>query len=207
MRQFSIAVLSAVLLSTVSVSAQADTLLGLYAGADGIVNTGESNHVSADNKVVGSYYLAFVHPVFFLPNAKLRYTKLDQSGSNADFLDAIGYYQVLDNIVKLNVGLGAKRVNDDNANIDKTIPAAYVSAGGKLPFTGLSAKAEAFVGKGTDADFSDLNAEIKYNFIENLAIDLGLKAGYRFMTVNVDHSGTSSDIKVQGPYLGLEAHF
>ena len=204
MRQFSFAVLSAVLLSTVSVSAHADTLLGLYAGADGLVNTGESNHISADNEFVGSYYLAFEHPVPFLPNAKLRYTKLDQSGSNADFLDAIGYFEVLDNIVSLDVGLGAKRVN---ANIDKTIPALYASAGGKLPFTGLSAKAEVFVGKGIDADFTDANAEVKYNFIESLAIDLGLKAGYRIMMVNIDDSGVSSDIKVQGPYLGLEAHF
>lgn len=204
MRQFSIAVLSAVLLSSVGVSAHADTLLGLYAGADGIVNTGESNNISADNEVVGSYYLAFEHPVPFLPNAKLRYTKLDQSAANADFMDAIGYFEVLDNVVSLDVGLGAKRVN---ANIDKTIPAVYASAGGKLPFTGLSAKAEAFVGKGSDADFSDINAEIKYNFIENIAIDLGLKAGYRIMTVNVDDSGTSSEIKVHGPYLGLEAHF
>ncbi len=207
MRQFSIALVSAVLLSTVSFSAQADTLLGLYAGADGIVNTGETNKISADNEIVGSYYLAFEHPVPFLPNAKLRYTKLDQSGSNADFLDAIGYFELLDNVVSLDVGLGAKRFNADAANIDKTIPAVYASAGGKLPFTGLSAKAEVFVGKSNDADFSDLNAEIKYNFIENLAIDLGLKAGYRIMMVNVDDSGTSNDIKVQGPYLGLEAHF
>jgi outer membrane protein len=206
MRQFSFAVLSAVLLSTVSVSAQADTVLGLYAGADGLVNTGESNHISADNEFVGSYYLAFEHPVPFLPNAKLRYTKLDQSGSNADFLDAIGYFEVLDNVVSLDVGLGAKRVNANNSDVT-TIPALYASAGGKLPFTGLSAKAEVFVGKGIDADFTDANAEVKYNFIESLAIDLGLKAGYRIMMVNIDDSGVSSDIKVQGPYLGLEAHF
>ena len=207
MRQFSFVLFSAVLLSAASVSAQADTFLGIYAGADGIINTGESNHISADNKVVGSYYLTFDHPVPFLPNAKLRYTQLDQSGSNGNAVDAIGFYQVLDNIVKLNIGLGAKRVDDKGANIDKTIPAAYVSAGGKLPFTGLSAKAEVFVGKGIDSDFSDLNAEVKYNFIENMAIDLGVKAGYRDMQVNVDHSGTSSNVKVQGPYLGLEAHF
>lgn len=206
MRQFSFAVLSAVLLSSVGVSAHADTLLGLYAGADGIVNTGESNNVSADNEVVGSYYLAFEHPVPFLPNAKLRYTKLDQSAANAKALDAIGYFEVLDNVVSLDVGLGAKRVIA-SGNDATTIPAVYASAGGKLPFTGLSAKAEVFVGKGMDADFSDVNAEIKYNFIENLAIDLGLKAGYRIMTVNIDDSGTSSDYKMQGPYLGLEAHF
>lgn len=205
MRQFSIAVLSAVLLSTVSVSAQADTLLGLYAGVDGIVNTGESNNVSADNDVVGSYYLAFEHPVPFLPNAKVRYTQLDQS-SKAKALDAIGYFEILDNVVSVDVGLGAKRFIESNSDAT-TIPALYASAGGKLPFTGLSAKAEAFVGKGTDADFSDINAEIKYNFIENLAIDLGLKAGYRIMTVNVDDSGSGNDFKVQGPYLGLEAHF
>jgi len=206
MRQFSFAVLSAVFLSAVGVSAHADTLLGLYAGADGIVNTGESNHISADNEVVGSYYLAFEHPVPFLPNAKVRYTQFDQSNSNAKALDAIGYFEVLDNVVSLDVGLGAKRVNASNTDAT-TIPAVYASAGGKLPFTGLSAKAEVFVGKGTDADFSDANAEIKYNFIENVAIDLGLKAGYRIMTVNIDKSGTSSEFKMQGPYLGLEAHF
>lgn len=205
MRQFSLVVLSAVLLSTVSVSAQADTLLGLYAGADGIVNTGESNNISADNEVVGSYYLAFEHPVPFLPNAKLRYTKFDQN-SDAKALDAIGYFEILDNIVSVDVGLGAKRVNASNSDAT-TMPAVYASAGGKLPFTGLSAKAEVFVGKGMDSDFSDVNAEIKYNFIENLAIDLGMKAGYRVMTVNVDDSGTKSNFKVQGPYLGLEAHF
>jgi outer membrane protein len=207
MRQFSFAVVSAVLLSAVSVSAQADTFFGIYAGADGIVNTGESNNISADNKVVGSYYLVFEHPVPFLPNAKLRYTQLDQSNSNGNSLDAIGFYEVLDIIVKLDVGLGAKRVNDNSANIDKTILAAYVSAGGKLPFTGLSAKAEVFVGKWSDADFTDYNAEVKYNFIENMAIDLGVKAGYRATQINIDDSGTSSNIKVQGPYLGLEAHF
>lgn len=206
MRRLSIAVFSAVLLSTVSVSAQADTLLGIYAGADGIVNTGESNHISADNEVVGSYYLAFEHPVPFLPNAKVRYTQFDQSNSNAKALDAIGYFEVLDNVVSLDVGLGAKRLIATNSDAT-TIPAVYASAGGKLPFTGLSAKAEVFVGKGTDADFSDVNAEIKYNFIENLAIDLGLKAGYRIMTVNIEDSGTKSNFKVQGPYLGLEAHF
>lgn len=206
MRQFSFAVLSAVLLSAVGVSAHADTLLGLYAGADGIVNTGESNHISADNEVVGSYYLAFEHPVPFLPNAKVRYTQFDQSNSNAKALDAIGYFEVLDNVVSLDVGLGAKRLIATNSDAT-TMPALYASAGGKLPFTGLSAKAEVFVGKGMDADFSDANAEIKYNFIENLAIDLGLKAGYRIMTVNVGDSGTSSDYKMQGPYLGLEAHF
>jgi outer membrane protein len=207
MRQFSFAVLSVALLSLLSASAQADTLIGIYAGADGIVNTGSSNNISADNKVVGSYYLVFEHPVPLIPNVKLRYTQLDQSGSNGNSVDGIGFYEVLDNIVKLDVGLGAKRVDDNGANIDKTIPAAYVSAGGKLPFTGLSAKAEVFVGKGIDADFTDYNAEIKYNFIENVAIDLGVKAGYRDMQVNVDHSGMSSNVKVQGPYLGLEAHF
>jgi len=210
MRQFPFAILgaalSAVLLSAVSVQAQADTLIGLYAGADGLVNTGESNNISADNKVVGSYYLAFDHPVPLLPNVKLRYTRSDQNGLDDQFLDALGYYEVLDNIVKLDVGLGAKRVIATN-NGTTNIPAAYVSAGGKLPFTGLSAKAEAFVGKGINADFSDVNAEVKYNFIENIAIDLGVRAGYRIMTVNLDNSGTSSDIKVQGPYLGMEAHF
>lgn len=232
MRQFAVAVLSTALLSAVSVSAQADTLLGLYGGVDGIFVNDSSDDTKTDD-VVGSYYLAFEHPIPFLPNAKVRYMNFDatdsgvidgasyQAKGEVESLDAIGYFEILDNIVSVDVGAGAKRLNTNvdatatkggavarvTQDYDETIPALYASAGGKLPFTGLSAKAEAFVGKGSDADFTDLNAEIKYNFIENMAIDLGVKAGYRAMKVNFDDSENGGDIELRGPYLGLEAHF
>jgi outer membrane protein len=233
MRQFAVTVLGAALLSVVSVSAQADTLLGIYGGVDGIFHNSDAEN-SADNDVVASYYLAFEHPIPFLPNAKVRYIDFDQtdetpltgininSKSKVELLDVIGYYEVLDNVVSVDVGAGAKRVNTNydavvsNGNAfskvtndyEETIPALYASVGGKLPFTGFSAKAEAFVGKGSDASFNDYNAEIKYNFIENFAIDLGAKVGLRAMKVSIDDdTGSENEIKVIGPYLGLEAHF
>ena len=138
-------------------------------------------------------------------------------------LDAIGYYEILDNIVSVDAGLGVKRVNTKETvrlsagnvatvaknNYDETVPALYVAAGGKLPFTGFSAKAEVMAGQNSDADFSDINAEVKYNFIQNIALDLGAKFGYRVMTINFDDDSDSSfdKIEAKGPYLGLEAHF
>lgn len=229
------AVLMALGLSALSVAAHAD-FIGLYAGVDGIYNhTSMNDNQAGDDKFNAVYNLAFEHPVPFLPNVKLRYS--DFSNTRNDYqsgiyfvdqdlevntLDAIAYYEILDNIISVDAGLGIKRLDVTNTlrstvpavnitltNDDKqTLPALYLSAGGKLPFTGFSAKAEVMAGQNSDADFSDMNAEVKYNFIQNIALDLGVKFGYRAMTINFDDSNSSFDkIEAKGPYVGLEAHF
>ena len=228
------AVLMALGLSALSVAAHAD-FIGLYAGVDGIYNhTSMNDNQAGDDKFNAVYNLAFEHPVPFLPNVKLRYSDFSNSETSGNALyslnqtvgvqtlDALGYYEILDNIVSVDAGLGVKRVNTKDAvrfttgnaaaviksNYDETIPALYLSAGGKLPFTGFSAKAEVMAGQNSDADFSDMNAEVKYNFIQNIALDLGVKFGYRAMTINFDDSNSSFDkIEAKGPYVGLEAHF
>lgn len=227
-------VLSVALLALGSTTVQAD-FIGLYAGVDGMYTKAEDSAGQSDDKFNAVYNLAFEHPVPFVPNIKLRYSDFSntESSGNALYtidqsvgvqtLDALGYYEILDNIVSVDAGLGVKRVNTKDAvrltvgnagavvknNYDETLPALYVAAGGKLPFTGFSAKAEVMAGQNSDADFSDINAEVKYNFIQNIALDLGVKFGYRAMTVNFDDDSNSSfdKIEAKGPYVGLEAHF
>lgn len=229
-------ILSTALLAFGSTTAQAD-FLGLYAGVDGVYSqTSINDNSPTDDKFNAVYNVAFEHPVPFLPNLKLRYSEFGGTRDNfqsgiymvdqdldVNTLDAIAYYEILDNIVSVDAGLGVKRLDVSNAlrntvpavNItftadDKqTLPALYVAAGGKLPFTGFSAKAEVMAGKNSDADFNDINAEVKYNVIENIALDLGVKFGYRAMTVNFDDDANSGfdKIEAKGPYLGLEAHF
>lgn len=218
-----------------SMAANAD-FIGLYAGVDGMYSkTSVNGDAYGDDEWNAVYSVAFEHPVPFVPNAKLRFSDFSSETSqgnsllsyNTKFdvqaLDAIAYYEILDNMVSVDAGLGVKRINLDakvsastpltkailKDNADETVPAIYLAAGGKLPFTGFSAKAEAFVGKGSDTDFHDLNAEVKYNFINNIALDVGAKLGYRAMTINIDNDNSNSDdeIEVKGPYLGLEAHF
>lgn len=229
-------ILSTALVAFGSTTVQAD-FLGLYAGVDGIYSqTSINDNSPTDDKFNAVYNVAFEHPVPFLPNLKLRYSEFGGTRDNfqsgiymvdqdldVNTLDAIAYYEILDNIVSVDAGLGVKRLDVSNtlkntvpavnitftADDKQTLPALYVAAGGKLPFTGFSAKAEVMAGKNSDADFNDINAEVKYNFIESIALDLGVKFGYRAMTVNFDDDANSGfdKIEAKGPYLGLEAHF
>jgi outer membrane protein len=138
---------------------------------------------------------------------------------NIDHTDFLLYYEILDNIVDADVGLGATKLNGDiktlnlsKIDIDKTIPVIYGSAGVKLPFTGLSAKAELLYSNFNDTKITDAQAELQYNFIDNLLVDVGLKAGYRILDVKFDDyksNNVKNDLKFdfKGPYIGIDVHF
>jgi len=170
--------------------------------------------------------LAIEHPIPLIPNAKIRYVNLKTQTENEvagqpvydldiDHTDFILYYEVLDNIVDADIGFGASNINGDvktlglnKTDIDKTIPVIYGSAGVKLPFTGLSAKAELLYSNVNDTKITDAQAELQYNFIDNLLVDVGLKAGYRILDIKLDDY-EKNDLKFnfKGPYIGLDVHF
>ena len=134
--------------------------------------------------------------------------------------DAVLYYEVLDNVVSADIGIAAKLIDGDivakevnglnkkTVSIKETIPMAYLSTKAKLPLTGLSVKADVAGVSYNGSSLTDVQAEIMYNFVDNLAVDIGIKAGYRQITATLeDVEDTDADIKFKGPYLGLEAHF
>ncbi|MEB6566230.1 TIGR04219 family outer membrane beta-barrel protein [Acinetobacter towneri] len=166
------------------------------------------------------------HPVPFLPNAKIKHTNLQAESEQSvagvkthqldlDYSDFILYYEILDNIVAADVGIGAKLIEGDlksnlfqTQEVSETLPMLYAEAAVKLPFTGLSAKAEANYAKNSDNEVRDAQAEIKYNFIDAILVDVGLKAGYRILDIKLDQdSNQETQLEFKGPYLGLEAHF
>ncbi|WP_333606616.1 TIGR04219 family outer membrane beta-barrel protein [Arsukibacterium sp.] len=79
----------ALLAAGISTSAQADTLLGLYLGADGwrtdtSGSFGNNEPLQAFNfepSTQSSFYLALEHPIPVLPNVRLQYNDLKSSGS------------------------------------------------------------------------------------------------------------------------------
>lgn len=229
MRQITIGFLTAAVVGLMSASAQAD-FIGIHADANAIwTNSSTSSVGNTKDKVNGFYSVAFDHPLPLIPNVKIRYSNFDLRNSNAsssdqtvETLDGLGYYRILDNIVDVYVGAGVKQVNNSLTNsignqialqnitkkYNRTIPAVYAAVGGNLPFTGLSAKAEVMLGKSSSADFSDSNAEVKYDFIETPVVDFGAKAGFRNLQINTDSSNNNvKRVTFRGPYLGLEAHF
>ena len=185
-----------------------------------------SREYNLDRKGSAQISLAFEHPIPLIPNAKIRYVNLKSQTENEvagqpvydlniDHTDFILYYEILDTIVNADIGLGATSLNGDvktlglsKTDIDKTVPVIYGSAGVKLPFTGLSAKAELLYSNINDTKITDAQAELQYNFIDNLLVDVGLTAGYRILDIKLDDY-EKNDLKFnfKGPYIGLDVHF
>jgi outer membrane protein len=233
-----------------SLPAHAD-FIGIYASADNWQYTGDATiaqtgtpteNFAFEKQNQANIAVSIEHPIPFIPNVRARYNKLQGADTlnsiafkfgdkvyagnvnldmQLDNTDLILYYEILDNIVSVDVGLGAKRLNGNvtatgngilntssSVNVDETLPMAYASVGGSLPFTGFSAKAEVMGIKYQDSSLTDAQAEIKYDFIDNLAVDLGVKAGYRQMVMKLkDVEKTDADTTFKGPYIGLEVHF
>ena len=208
------------------VAVKGDISYWAYDGHAEMNNTAPFSKEKLDNEGAVQFSVALEHPVPIIPNAKIRYVNLDTQTEksvagqsnytvNLDHADFILYYEILDNVVDLDIGAGATTLNGDITNfagqrtsIDETYPIIYGTVGGKLPFTGLSAKAELTYSNFDDAQLTDALAEIQYNFIDNMLVDVGVKAGYRIFTVDLDDYNRN-DIKLdfKGPYIGLDAHF
>lgn len=198
-----------------------------YWNIDGKANLDQNNLNDQDIDRDGTIQVsaAFEHPIPIIPNIKAKYTKLDVTtetnstnfGSaevDLDHADVIFYYEILDNIIKADVGIGATMLNGNlqqysqNIDVDEYAPIIYAEVGAKLPFTGLSAKAEATYTNINDVKITDVQAEIQYDFVKSLFLDLGAKVGYRVLNVELDDID-QRDIKLdfRGPYIGLNAHF
>lgn len=211
------------LVAVLATTAHADTIYGLYADAnywhtsnDTTINQTKTEHEDKGRLMAS---LSFEHGVPFVPNVKVRHANLDstQKAGNTQHklnnTDLIAYYEVLDNVVSVDLGLGAKvldgSINNDT-DLSKTLPMAYASAGFKLPFTGLSAKAEVGVAHDSKYKATDAQAEIKYNFVDKALVDVGAKAGYRILNIEADElfkDKSNYENEFKGPYVGLEIHF
>lgn len=135
--------------------------------------------------------------------------------------DFILYYEILDNdLVSIDVGINGKYI-DGTIMVSETsgnrmvsedfsgvIPMGYAKAEVGLPFTGLGLYAEgSFLALG-DSTVSDFQAAITYSFVETLALDMTLQAGYRTMKVELDDlDDLYTNLDFKGVYVGLEFDF
>ena len=127
-----------------SVSSQADTIAGVYVGAQvwqtdtqgGFADSNNTADFNFDDETNTALYIAFEHPVPFLPNVKVNQTTLDNSGTTTldstftfdgelfsesttvntdielDATDFILYYELFDNdLVSFDLGVNAKYID------------------------------------------------------------------------------------------------
>jgi len=148
-----------------SFSGNADTLLGLYVGAQGwnmqtaggFSEDGTNTEFDFDDQSQPNLYVAFEHPVPFIPNIKLQRTEMDTSGDvilERNFVfggklfainseatsdiqltttDIILYYELFDNdLISFDVGLNTKYVDGELLVTDKDDP----TVNGREEFSG-----------------------------------------------------------------------
>jgi outer membrane protein len=188
----------------------------------------------------GYFYATLEHPVPIIPNVKIMATRIDQSGSGAttfefdnvvytgnvnnDFsiqtVDLIGYYEILDNVVSLDIGLNIRSLKVDytitgtgpaplNAvvtttdSVSETIPMLYALVGAS-PIPDLIVSGELSYISYAGSTISDFTAKVAYttNYL------VGFEAGYRKQTYKFDDvSGTDADLNFDGVFAGAYLKF
>ena len=191
------------------------------------------NNLFWKEETQGYFFITVEHPVPVIPNVKLMSTKIDQSGNGAtsftfdglsfsgpnvsnDFsietLDLIAYYEVLDNVVSLDLGLNIRNLKIDyNINngssttdsVSETVPMLYAAVGAS-PWPELLISGELSYIAYDGNSLSDFTAKIAYttNFL------LGFEAGYRILSFELDDvSDTNANIDFDGVFAGAYLKF
>lgn len=191
------------------------------------------------NHAQGYFWVDFQHPIPVLPDVEIRYSDIKNSGSgvlaqainyggnsyaanekvegqlNLKQTDFILYYQPLDNVVQLKLGLDVKALDlaarisssfqSSQAAARITVPMLYAGLGVSLPFTGLSAQVNgSYLGYANDY-FADYQAQVAYE----TPIGLGMQVGYREETLKADiaKNNPSGEIQLKGVFAGLYYDF
>jgi len=186
-----------------------------------------------DSQSQGYFFATLEHPVPILPNVRLIYTKLDQSGSgdtsftfdgelfdspnvSNDFkietTDLIAYYEVLDNVVSLDLGLNIRNLKADYTivngttvtdSFDETVPMLYALVGAS-PWPDLVISGELSYVAFSGSTVSDFTAKVAYttNFL------VGFEAGYRQQKFEFDDvSDTNAKLDFSGVFAGAYLKF
>ncbi|XOV84534.1 MAG: TIGR04219 family outer membrane beta-barrel protein [bacterium] len=205
----------------------------------GISNVDIEDDLGLDDDDSVILYAALEHGVPVLPNVRAQYYTLDvdadsvlsrtiefngeifnlsETVSTAIDLtqtDAVLYYELLDNVVSLDLGLVVSLVEGSievaslteraSADIDEVVPMLYAAVRADLPFSGLWIGAQAQGISYDDNTLIGFDAKIGYES----SVGLGIEAGYRAVQVELDafDDVDLAEIDVKGPYAAINFHF
>lgn len=184
-------------------------------------------------------FITFEHFVPLVPNVRLMHTKLGHTGdgiidqsftfggqtftASADVIsdvsiettDIYAYYEILDNVVSLDIGLNIRNVKVDylvssvtagsssSDSVSATIPMLYALVGAS-PWPGVILSGELSYISLAGNSITDVSAKIAYttNFL------VGFEAGVRNQSYTLDDvSGTNAKFDFSGPFVGAYLKF
>jgi outer membrane protein len=181
----------------------------------------------------GYWFITFEHFVPIVPNFRVLGTKLDHSGSGTatfildgqsftgditstgsfDQTDITAYWEVLDNVVSLDLGLTAKLLDfsysvastgvSTSGSLSATFPMVYGLVG-VSPIPGLYLGVEGNLIGYDGNNLTDLTAKISYT----TDFFLGIEGGYRSQTYELDDvDGYFGKLEFKGPFVGAYLKF
>ena len=190
-----------------------------------------------DSESQGYAFITLEHFVPIIPNVRLQYTNLDYSGSGTSTftfngqnftgnvvsdiqmsaLDLIAYYEILDNVVSLDLGVNIRKLDIDYTikstsagivttttdSLSQTIPMLYALVGAS-PWPDFLLSAEISYLSYSGSTLSDFTAKISYTS----SLFIGIEAGYRSLNLQLDDvEDTNADVTFDGPFVGAYVKF
>lgn len=222
--------LSALLL-TASLSSQANSV-NLDFGMDRWFNSASGTLQMVDTLTIddddssSSIWVNIEHPIPFLPNLRVNQNIMDyQVAENAtnnttdmdlSHADVIAYYQVLDNAFELDIGGGFKRFFGEIKTtaiggvdavglyeVENNLAILYAMAGTEILTTNMHVNLtlqQAFNG---DDSVNEASLMLSYNSEKGI----GIGAGYRYMTVELENESNGSTAIIDSDFKGLQVSF
>lgn len=151
------------------------------------------------------------HPIPIVPNLRVDYTsEVTFSGGGNEVAisqtDITPYYEILDNIVDLDIGITAKMLNGTSTiagsdeSFSAVIPMGYIGAAVSVPGLPISfAGSVKYISMSGDS-FTD--ARIKA--VWDIAAGLAAQVGYRHESLKLDDlSDITTDATFKGPFVGV----
>ncbi len=215
-----------------SVSYWDSDLSGKAATNSDVVDVENDLNLESDTNANLSLYLE--HPVPVLPNVRLHYTRVEQSGrgdvglagfdgvtgdvrSDLDLeqLDLTLYYEVLDNWANLDLGLTARDLSGELIVREAVTgtPSSNTSVDGVIPMGYLAARFDlpfTGVSVGAEGNFISFDGDSLHDFNAYGQFEMALiqfRAGYRRMSIDYEDDSDRLDVEIGGPFVSAGVSF
>lgn len=206
-------------------------LTGDAGNGNDVVDVENDLDLSSDSSANLEAY--FEHPVPILPNVRLNYTRIEQSGNGeistqfdqltgdveSDLeltqFDATLYYELLDNWVNLDAGLTVRSLDGELTVREKVLngEVSRTEISGAVPLAYVAARFDlpfTGVSVGGQANAISYGGDSISDFNAYGQYDMSvvrLRAGYRQIAIDYEDSDDRLDIKLGGPFLSAGLTF
>lgn len=203
-------------------------LSGTATNRNSAIDVEDDLNLDSDSNANLSAYIE--HPVPLLPNVRLNYTSIKQSGRgevgaagfdgilpgatvdselDLDQFDITLYYELLDNWVNLDAGLTV-RTFDGELLVEKRLPPSQVSRttiDGTIPMGYLAARFDlplTGASLGAEGNFISFDGDSIFDYNAYGQYEFAvvqLRAGYRQLSIDYEDSNDALDIEIGGPFI------